>query len=58
MSNFREGKPILAIDIDEVLAHFIPMLATYHNDLYDSSLTADSFVSYSFHEVSVGFCMQ
>lgn len=27
-------KPVLAIDIDEVLAEFIPKLADYHNDVF------------------------
>jgi hypothetical protein len=45
-------KPIVAVDIDEVLAQFIPKLAEFHNDVYGgNSLTIDSFVSYEFHRV-------
>jgi len=42
-------KPVLACDIDEVLAHFIPSLALFHNDQYHTSLTTDDFSSYEFH---------
>ena len=40
------AKPIIAVDVDEVLALFIPMLATYHNDLYGTELTAADFNNY------------
>ena len=42
---------IVAVDVDEVLAHFIPALAKFHNEEYQSNLTAESFHSYQFHEV-------
>lgn len=46
------GKPVVAVDIDEVLAYFIPTLADFHNDNYGGTLlTADSFLSYEFHKV-------
>lgn len=44
-------KPIIAIDIDEVLAYFIPALLIYHNEHYETDLTVDSFYSYEFHKV-------
>lgn len=44
-------KPIIAIDIDEVLAQFIPSLADFHNELYGTSLQSHEFTSYYFHEV-------
>ena len=44
-------KPVLAVDIDEVLAGFIPTLSVWHNELHGSSLTAVSFFSYEFHLV-------
>jgi len=46
-------KPIIAVDIDEVLADFIPTLASFHNVYYEceKTLTADSFFSYEFHNV-------
>ncbi len=28
------GKPVLAIDVDEVLAQLMPRLAQFHNDNY------------------------
>ena len=45
------GRPIIAVDVDEVLADFIPTLAGYHNDTFGSSLTSRSFFSYEFHDV-------
>jgi hypothetical protein len=50
---FATGKPVLAVDVDEVLAYFIPSLAEFHNEAYpaDKELTADSFHSYDFCNV-------
>lgn len=48
----RMTKPILAIDVDEVLALFIPALATFHNSEYQTQLEAEHFHSYEFHKVS------
>uniref|UniRef100_A0A7S0XC39 CN hydrolase domain-containing protein n=1 Tax=Chromulina nebulosa TaxID=96789 RepID=A0A7S0XC39_9STRA len=45
------NKPIIAIDIDEVLAHFIPKLADFHNENYGTSLTVEHFNCYEFHKV-------
>ena len=45
------NKVIVAIDIDEVLALFIPCLARFHNERYNTSLTSSSFNSYEFHKV-------
>jgi uncharacterized HAD superfamily protein len=42
---------VVAVDIDEVLCHFIPSLAKFHNNNYGTALTSESFVSYQFHEV-------
>ena len=47
----ESGKPVVAVDIDEVLALFVPALVDFHNQSYESSLTPDSFFSYEFHEV-------
>ena len=45
----------VAVDVDEVLAQFVPALATFHNERYPlatgAPLTAASFVSYEFHRV-------
>ena len=46
-----DNKPIVAVDIDEVLAQMIPTLADYHNEYHDSNLTIESFVNYEFHKV-------
>jgi uncharacterized HAD superfamily protein len=44
-------RPLIAVDIDEVLARFAHTLASYHNEKYSTSLTEESFFSYQFHEV-------
>lgn len=44
-------KPVLAFDMDEVLARFAHSLAQFHNDRYGSELREESFTSYHFHEV-------
>lgn len=46
-------KPVLAVDVDEVIAFFIPSLAVFHNEVYggDVPLTAQSFFSYDFCKV-------
>jgi len=51
--NVNGNKPIVAVDIDEVLAYFIPTLAVFHNDVYGPKdyLTSESFISYEFHNV-------
>lgn len=42
---------VIAVDIDEVLAGFLPSLINFHNDTYNSSLTMEDFFSYEFHHV-------
>ena len=45
------GRPVIAVDVDEVLADFIPTLALYHNEMWGSNLSSASFHSYEFHHV-------
>lgn len=49
----EERKPVLAVDVDEVIAYFIPSLAEFHNEKFGDELrlTADSFHSYDFCKV-------
>lgn len=47
----EQSKPVLAFDMDEVLARFAHSLARFHNDQYGTQLTEGSFTSYHFHEV-------
>lgn len=42
---------IIAVDVDEVLAAFIPAVADFHNTVYSTSLCAASFHSYEFDKV-------
>ena len=44
-------KPVLALDIDEVLAQFLPALIRFHNATYKTSLTLKDFHSYWFCKV-------
>jgi hypothetical protein len=45
------ARPVLALDIDEVCAQFVPALIRYHNDKFGTSLSAETFHSYTFSEV-------
>ena len=45
------SQPTIAVDIDEVLCPFVPVLAAWHNSKYGTSLTAADFHSYTFYEV-------
>ena len=50
------AKTLIAVDIDEVLAHFIPSLANFHNEAFNEGtapLNAYSFFSYEFHKVLI-----
>ena len=44
-------KPVVAVDIDEVLGGFLPALIDYYNHSYNTKFTLDDFHSYRFAEV-------
>ena len=44
-------KPVVAVDIDEVLAAFVPGLLKFHNAEYGTTLRVEDFHSYRFCEV-------
>jgi hypothetical protein len=44
-------KPIIAIDIDEVLSPFVSGLVTWHNREFGTSYQFKDFMSYEFHKV-------
>lgn len=44
-------KPVIAVDVDDVLANFISALVLFHNHTYNTSLTPANFHSYDFHHV-------
>ena len=44
-------RPVIAVDVDEVLGHFVPQLCAFHNNTHGTELTPDDFTSYYFHEV-------
>jgi uncharacterized HAD superfamily protein len=50
-NNVTRQKPVLACDVDEVLAYFIPSLARFHNEQFQTTLAPDDFVSYEFHHI-------
>lgn len=48
----REPKrPVVAVDVDEVLGYFVSQLCAFHNKNYGTELTPEDFTSYYFHEV-------
>jgi uncharacterized HAD superfamily protein len=55
MSDFEGNdipkKPVLAVDIDEVLAHFMPALLAFHNNVFETAYTSENMFSYNFHLV-------
>jgi uncharacterized HAD superfamily protein len=42
---------IIGIDIDDVIADFVPIISLYHNELYGGSLSKADFISYDFWKV-------
>lgn len=44
-------KPILAIDIDEVLFPFLPELIKHHNQVYGTNFRLEQFDTYDFYKV-------
>jgi uncharacterized HAD superfamily protein len=44
-------KPKLGIDMDEVIAHFLPAFIEFHNQTYQTNLKISQFHSYQFWEV-------
>jgi uncharacterized HAD superfamily protein len=48
--NMSFQKTVLAIDVDEVICHFVPHLIDFHNENYESDLTVDTFHNYQFHK--------
>lgn len=54
----KQRRPVVAVDLDEVLGAFVPALASFYNEAYgatsdteDAPLTAEAFHSYEFHQV-------
>ena len=45
------SKPILAIDLDEVLGQFVESICVWHNRRFHTSLTSEDFISYHFSAV-------
>lgn len=49
-----DSKPIVAVDIDEVLFPFVDEFVKHHNLTYDTQLSAADFTTYRFEEVLGG----
>ncbi len=47
-------KPIIAVDIDEVLFPFVREFAVHHNEKYATSLLPEQFTTYRFEDVIAG----
>jgi len=41
----------IGVDLDEVLAEFLPAFIKYHNEVYGTSLSRDDFHSYHFQDI-------
>jgi 5'(3')-deoxyribonucleotidase len=46
-----DGKPVLAVDMDEVLCGTAQALIDFHNERFQSKLTLKDFISYKYEEV-------
>ena len=47
----NKTKPVIAVDLDEVLGDFIPALALWHNNTYNTNLKPSDYFSYTFKDV-------
>lgn len=47
----KNERPVIAVDIDDVLFPFVSGIAEYHNDLKGTNLSPKDFTSYNFAEV-------
>lgn len=45
------SKITIAVDMDEVLCHFVPKLIEFHNDTYSTDIQFEKFHNYAFHKV-------
>lgn len=43
-------RPVVAVDVDEVLGQFVCQLCAFHNAVYRTNLTPEDFTSYNFHD--------
>mmetsp|Transcript_21266 Transcript_21266/g.34574 ORF Transcript_21266/g.34574 Transcript_21266/m.34574 type:complete len:249 (+) Transcript_21266:4178-4924(+) len=46
-----DAKPVIAVDLDEVLGGFVPSLCGFHNEKYGTDFVLEDFHSYRFCEV-------
>ena len=52
MAEFLSSKkPVIAVDLDEVLGDFVPAIAEWHNNTYGTKLLPSHFFSYAFKDV-------
>lgn len=51
MAQAISQRPVIAVDIDDVLFPFVPGIASYHNHLKGTTLSPEDFHSYNFMEV-------
>eukprot|EP00055_Hartaetosiga_balthica_P001804 m.1938 g.1938 ORF g.1938 m.1938 type:complete len:211 (-) comp1670_c0_seq1:68-700(-) len=50
--SFEHGKkPVIAVDLDEVLGYFVRALCKFHNDVYETEFVETDFNSYTFRNV-------
>ncbi len=51
MTDTTTTKPIIAVDVDEVLMPFVPSLLNYYNEKHNDSIPFEQFNSYQFWKV-------
>src|SRR5258708_1625460 len=51
MSSLQATKPVLAVDVDDVLFPFVSKLAAFHDDKYGTTSTVADFDTMYFEEV-------
>eukprot|EP00730_Choanoeca_flexa_P018268 TRINITY_DN8876_c0_g1_i2.p1 TRINITY_DN8876_c0_g1~~TRINITY_DN8876_c0_g1_i2.p1 ORF type:complete len:203 (+),score=53.47 TRINITY_DN8876_c0_g1_i2:71-679(+) len=47
----EQTRPVIAVDLDEVLGYFVQSLARWHNEAYGTTYTQSHFFSYTFKDV-------
>lgn len=50
----KNGRTIIAVDVDDVLVEFYAAFAEFHNRMYGTAICKESFTSYFVHEVVGG----
>lgn len=47
----KESRKVIAVDLDQTLAHTLESLAQWHNDTYDTEFTVTDFNTYEYWKI-------